>query len=121
MVRCSTSERALTTDTPTPCRPPETLYEDVVEFAAGVQDGHDHLGRGDALLRVDIHRNSTAVIRHGDRLIGVDRDLDVRAIAGQRFVDRVVDDFENHVVQAGPVIGVADVHSGPLANGVKAF
>ncbi len=97
------------------------LVRRVVEFATGVQDGEDHLGRGDPLPRMDIHRNSTAVVRHGDRLIGVDRDLDVRAVAGQRFVDRVVDDFENHVVEAGPVVGVADVHSRPLANGVKAF
>ena len=41
-------------------------------------------------------------------------------VAGLRLVDRVVDDLEGHVVQAGAVIGVADVHARPLAHGVEA-
>ena len=44
---------------------------------------------------------------------------DAVAMAGQRLVDGVVDDLENHVVQAGAVIGVADVHAGPFAHRVK--
>ena len=47
-------------------------------------------------------------------------DLDPVAIAGQRLVDRVVDDLEHHVVQAGAVVGVADVHARPLAHGLEA-
>ena len=39
--------------------------------------------------------------------------------AGLGFVHRVVDDFEAHVVQAGAVIGVADIHARPLAHGVE--
>ena len=42
-------------------------------------------------------------------------------IAGQRFVDRVVHHLEHHVVQAGAVGGVADVHAGALAHRFKAF
>jgi hypothetical protein len=42
-------------------------------------------------------------------------------MAGQCLVDRVVDHFVDHVVQAGAVIGVADIHAGPLAHGVKAL
>ena len=70
---------------------------------------------------MDIHRYSTAVVRDGDRLVGVNRDRHVGAVAGQRLVNGVVDDFENHVVQTGAVIGVADVHSGSFANRVKPF
>ncbi len=51
----------------------------------------------------------------------MDRDVDKVAIAGERLVDRVIDDFENHVVEAGPVVGVADVHAGTLANGLESF
>ena len=42
-------------------------------------------------------------------------------MSGQRFVDGVVDDFIDHVVQAGAVIGVADIHARPLAHGVEAL
>jgi len=36
-------------------------------------------------------------------------------VAGQRLVDGVVDDLVDHVMQAGTVIGVADIHARPLA------
>ena len=91
----------------------------VVELTAGVQHGHDDFGRRATLLRMDIHRYSTAVVGHRDRLVGVDGDGDLRAVTGQCFVDGVVDDLENHVVQTGAVIGVADVHSGPFADRVE--
>ena len=41
--------------------------------------------------------------------------LTMRGVAGHRFVDRVVDDFVDEVVQAAGR-GVADVHGGPLAD-----
>ena len=93
----------------------------VVELTAGVQDGHDDLCRGSALLRVHIDRDTAAVVGDRDRFIGMNRDRDDVAVASEGFVDRVVDDFENHVVQTGAVIGVADVHTGPFAHGLKAL
>ena len=42
-------------------------------------------------------------------------------MAGQRLVDGVVDDLIDHVVQARAVIGVADIHARPLADGIQAF
>ena len=47
--------------------------------------------------------------------------LTVRGVAGQRLVDRVVDDLVDHVMQARAVIGVADVHPRPLAHRVEAL
>jgi len=43
------------------------------------------------------------------------------AVTGQGFVDRVVDDLENHVMQTGAVIGVTDVHSRSFAHSLKAL
>ena len=40
---------------------------------------------------------------------------------GQRLVDRVVGNLEHHVVEARAVVGVADVHAGPLAHRVEAL
>ena len=47
--------------------------------------------------------------------------VDFGGMAGQRLVDGVVDDLVDHVVQAGAVVGVADIHARPLAHGVEAL
>ncbi len=92
----------------------------VVELTACVQHGHDDLGCRYAFF-VNIHRNAAAVVAHGDGFIGMDGDGNIAAVAGQRFIDRVIDDFEDHVVQAGAVIGVADIHARALTHGIKTF
>ena len=73
------------------------------------------------LLGMHIHGDAAAIVRHRHRLVGVDRDHDPVAMTGQGLVDGVVHHLENHVVQAGAVIGVADVHAGPFAHRVKAL
>jgi hypothetical protein len=51
----------------------------------------------------------------------VDRNGNQAAETRQRLVDRVVDDLENHVMQAGAIIGVTDVHARSFPNGFKAL
>jgi len=97
----------------------------LVELAARVQLGQRDLG-GRALglvLVVHLHAggNAAAVVGDGDRVVGVDGHDDVVAVAGQRLVDGVVDHLEDEVVQPGAVRGVADVHAGALAHGLKPF
>ena len=41
-------------------------------------------------------------------------------MAGERFVDGIVRNLEHHVVEARAVVGVADIHAGPLAHRVEA-
>ena len=93
----------------------------VVELTARVQHGHDDFGGGTTFFGVDVDRDAAAVVLDGDGFVGVDRDDNAVAMAGERFVDSVVDDLEHHVVQAGAIVGVADVHSGPLTDRVEAF
>ena len=40
-------------------------------------------------------------------------------MAGQGFVDRIVHHLVDHVMQAGAVVGVADIHAGALAHRVE--
>jgi hypothetical protein len=94
-----------------------------VELAAGVQLGHDDLGSGALQLVVvlDAGGNAATVVEHRDGVVGMDGDEDFVAEAGERLVDRVVDHLEHHVVQAGTVRGVADVHPRALAHRVQAL
>jgi hypothetical protein len=93
----------------------------LVEFSARVQLGHDDLGRGYAFALVNVDRNAAAVVAHRHRAVGIEHDFDGGGVTGERFVDRVVDDLVHHVMQAGTVIGVADIHARPLAHGVEAL
>ena len=72
------------------------------------------------LFLVDVDGNAAAIVLDRHRAVGVQDHIHPVAMAGQRFVDRVVDDFVHHVMQARAVIGVADIHARPLAHGVKA-
>jgi hypothetical protein len=95
----------------------------VVELAAGVQHREDD-DRGVDDLAADLHRagrDAAAVVLDRDRVVGVDDDLDRVAMAGEGLVDRVVDDLEDHLVEARAVAGVADVHARPLAHGFEAL
>jgi hypothetical protein len=93
----------------------------VLELTAGVELGHDDLGRRHAFLAVDAGRDAAAIILDRDRSVGVQLDDDPVAMPGQRFVDRIVRNLEHHVVEARSVVGVADIHAGPLAHRVEAL
>ena len=66
-------------------------------------------------------RDAAPVVLDRDGVVGMDRHRDVVRVADLRLVDGVVHELEDHVVQAGDVIGVSDVHPGPLADGFEAL
>ena len=74
-----------------------------------------------AFALVDVGRDAAAVVAHRAGAVGIERHGDFGGVAGQRLVDRVVDDLVDHVVQAGAVVGVADVHARPLAHRIEAL
>jgi hypothetical protein len=96
----------------------------LVELAAGMQLRHHDLGRRAlrivVVILLDRRGDAAAIVRHGHGAVLVQRDGDLRGVAGQRLVDGVVHHLVDHVVQARPVVGVADVHARPLAHGVEA-
>ena len=90
------------------------------ELAAEFQHAHDAFQRRDLAahllgeLVVDIDRDAAAIVLDGHRAVGIDGDGDALGETGHGFVDRVVHDFVDQVVQpAGS--DVADVHRGALA------
>ena len=92
----------------------------LVELAAGVQLGEHDLRRRHALGGVDLDRDAAPVVLDRDAGVDVDGHVDAGAVAGQRLVDRVVDDLEHEVMQTA-LGGVADVHPGPLPDGLEAL
>ncbi len=88
----------------------------VVELSAGVQHGHDDLRGRNVFFLVDVRRNTASIVGNRDRTIIEDRHRDMVAIARQGLVDRVVHHLEDHVVQAGAIMHIADIHAGTLAN-----
>ena len=58
---------------------------------------------------------------HGAGAVRVERHRHFGGEARQRLVDGVVDDLVDHVVQAGAVVGVADIHARPLAHRIEAL
>ena len=104
-------------------QPAGNLVRVLIEFTAGVELRHHDFSGGAFELVAFLHvgRNSAAVIDHRHGVVRVNDDLDVVAITGERFVDRVVQHLEHHVVQAGAVGRVSDVHAGALAHGLEAL
>jgi hypothetical protein len=92
----------------------------VAELAARVKDREHDLGRRPPLLLVHVDGDASPVVRDGDAVVRMDRDVDVRGLACQRLVDRVVHDLVDEVVEA-PRAGRADVHAGTLPHGLEAL
>ncbi len=102
-------------------QPAGDLVGVLVEFPAGVELGHDDLGRRDPFALVNVGRDAAPVVAHRAGAVRIERDDDLFGEAGERLVDGVVDDLVHHVVQAGTVVGVADIHARPLAHGIEAL
>ena len=90
------------------------------EFSAGVEVAHDDFEGFAFFDGVGADGDAAAVIGDGGGAVGVDVDPDVFGIAGHGFVDGVVDDFPDQVVQAAGG-GVADVHAWAKAHGFEAL
>ncbi len=91
------------------------------ELGTGMKDGEDHLERALVRLRVLVDRDAAAIVHDGDRrsvLVQCDRNRGREAVHG--FVDGVVEDFPDQMMQAGAA-HAADVHARPLANRLEAF
>src|SRR3546814_18472472 len=84
----------------------------MVELAAGMQLGHDDFGGAAMEFVVFVNGGGYASAIVADRyaVIGMDGYDYVVAIAGQGFVDGIIDDLEHHVMQASAVGGIPNIH-----------
>ncbi len=90
------------------------------EFTARMQYGQNDFQCRNAHLRMDADRNAASVVAHRDDAVRLKRDLDVGAVARERLVDGVVDNFVHQMVQTARG-GRADVHARPLSDSLQTF
>ena len=90
------------------------------EFTAGMQNGINNFYTGDALLGLNINRDTTAVIGNGNRIIGINSNSNFVAVAGKGLIYRVVYDLIYQVVQTAGR-GAADIHTGTTAYSFQTF
>ena len=96
------------------------LVRAVFELAAGVQHRMHDFERRALFRRMHIDRDAAAVILDRNSIVAQNDDVDFGAETGERFIDRVVDDLGNEMMQAA-LGGVADIHAGAFANRLETF
>ena len=91
------------------------------KLAAGVEHGHDDFGgRLPPVFWVVVDGNPASVVGDATPTVGEQHDVDAGGFAGHRFVDGVVDDLVDEVMEPGKT-GAADVHPGAFADWFEAF
>ncbi len=92
----------------------------LLEFAAGMEDGQRHFSCGFLLRGVHAGWDTPAVVDDGDTPVDVDRHLDRLTEPRHVFVDAVVDDFVDKVMQAVDS-GAPDIHGRAFPHGIETF
>ena len=100
-----------------PVKSSGNLVNPVVKFAPGVERGHYDFYRRFFLCVVYVHGDPAAVVSYRYAFIRVYGNIYLVAIAPHNFVDRVVHNLVNKVVQA-PFARVADIHGGSFSDGL---
>ena len=90
-----------------------------VEFAAGMQRGHDDFeGRLVLEFGVRIDGNAAAIVGDGQVALGIIVHVNPGGVAGDRLVHGVVHDLGEKMME-GLFIGAADIHAGAAADGLQ--
>ena len=90
----------------------------VVEFTAGMQGGHDQFQGRNLFRGMHIHRNTPSVIFNRYRVVFVNRHPYSFTVAGQGFVNTVVDNFPDEMVKSFNC-GIAYIHGRSFSDGLE--
>ncbi len=88
------------------------------EFGAGMQRGHDRFQGGLLGYRMGVHGNAAAVVLDLHVVVVHEGHRDLVAAAGHGFVDAVVDDLVDKVLEPA-LVGAPDIHAGPAPHGFQ--
>ena len=91
------SERALTTEEPTPVQSAARLIDRIVKLAAGVERCKYDAFCGNSFF-MHTNRDSAAVVDHGSRAVLFKIHIDLITIAGQMLIHGIVNDLIDQMV-----------------------
>jgi hypothetical protein len=91
-----------------------------VEFTSCMQDGHNHFESGFAFFVVHAGGDTATIVLNADGVVFVNGDLNMFAVSGKGFIDRVVYHFIDEVMESFHA-DVTNVHGGPFTDGFEAF
>ena len=75
-----------------------------------MESSQDQLEGGNPLIFMGSNRNTTSIVFHSDAVVLTNADADFIAIAGKGFVDTVINNFKNKMMQRGTV-DTSNVHA----------
>jgi hypothetical protein len=90
------------------------------ELSPGVENSEDNLNRRLTLCGVNIDGNSSTIVNDTNSAVLQNGYLDVVAIPCEGFINGVIDDLIDQVVQSAGT-GRTDIHSGTFAYGFETF
>src|SRR5262245_52104580 len=88
----------------------------LVEFTTGMQFRKHDLGGGNTFCGMNVDRDPATVVAYSDAVVDMDRNIDLIAMTGQRFVNGVVDDLVNQMMETA-LRRIANVHPGAFSDG----
>ncbi len=92
----------------------------LIEFSAGMEDREHDFKSTLAVLLHPVDRYPPAIVLNHKRTIAVDDDCDPAAVSGKGFINRVVYDLIDQMVQPAG-IGAANIHCRALADRGESF
>ena len=93
----------------------------VAELGAGVQRREDQLQGRFAELGVHVHGDAAAIVTDRHRVARlVQRHRDAVGVTVEVFIDGVIDDFPDQMVQS-LLVRIADIHRWPFAHRLESF
>ena len=101
-------------------KPSRIFVSSLPELTTGVQIGQNQLNGRHLEFGVHVHRDTSTIVTDGHRPIDVDGYLNFGAKTGQMFVNGIVQNFENTMMQSS-FIRVTDIHARALSDRFKAF
>ena len=93
------------------------LVRIIIKFSAGVKRCEYHSLRAHSLF-MHSDRNASSVVLHCTGAVRFKDHLDRGAESGKMFIDRVVHDLVDQMIEA-PCGDAADIHAGPCPYGLK--
>ena len=92
----------------------------LVEFSAGVQHSQHNFRRGLLHLGMHVDRDASAIVFHRHGIVRMDRHRDLLAVASQSFVDGVIHNLVDQVMQT-TLTRISDVHGRTLSYSLQTF